>query len=289
MGSPFDPYDGKSLLSLLSETHPPPPKPSLSGLSSALSPFGSFSPLSGKASVFDLINTPPPPAPPLPVKPAVALAPPMINRKVYFAFDFDDLIRVNNVRQVGKVGPREQKGPRQFSDRSIWESRDIKNEQNLKNLMLRAVRFSSAVCVLVGSKTYQSRWVKYEIARAIIDQRGLMAVHLNSINHHQRKAPDRLGVNPLHVMGVYRHSNGNFYLYEKHVTVVDAANSKLDFAWRPYDDYTDPVPFPRYLQMPSVDRIMPLAINAKEYDMTSDQGFKNIGSWIDAAAVQVGR
>src|SRR5215472_11148772 len=163
-------YPSQTLLDLLrGDTSPLAPSTPLSTLAS------------GRAqSLVNMLPVVPPVAPT--ANALVAL----VKRKVYFAFDFDDLIRVNNVRQVGKIGSCEQKNPRSFYDRSIWESRDIKNEENLKALMRNAVRYSSAVCVLIGTKTWQSRWVKYEIARAVIEQRGLLAVHLNGINHHQR-------------------------------------------------------------------------------------------------------
>jgi hypothetical protein len=212
-----------------------------------------------------------------------------VKRKVYFAFDFDDLMRVNNVRQVGKIGPREASNPRTFSDRSIWESRNIKNEENLKNLMRGAIRHSSAVCALIGANTWRSRWAKYEIARAVIDERGLLAVHVNSINHHARRVPDRPGISPLHWMGVYNSPNGNFYLYEQHVVVTNTAAAELGFEWRPYEDYTTPVPLPRYIPNIDVGYVMPLSVHTAEYDMTTNEGFRNIGAWIDTAAAQVGR
>ena len=58
---------------------------------------------------------------PIPLRPPVGVpmavkaltAPPLlqVKRKVYFAFDFDDVIRVNNARQIGKIGSREQRNP----------------------------------------------------------------------------------------------------------------------------------------------------------------------------------
>jgi hypothetical protein len=207
---------------------------------------------------------------------------------VYFAFDFDDLIRVNNVRQIGKIEPRERKNPRTFSDRSIWESRNIKNEENLKNLMRQGVRYSSVVCVLVGTNTWCSRWAKYEVARAIIDERGLLAVHINSIDHNIRKTTDKPGISPLHVMGIFHAANGDHYLYEKHVVLTSAATAELGYEWRPYEDFADPVPLPPYIPSPAVGYVIPLSIYTREYDMGHD-GFKNIGLWIDAAAVEAGR
>jgi hypothetical protein len=235
--NPF--YRRHSLADIIGSTPStqPPPNPFL-----ALAPQ---SPLA-QPSQLNALTSPPPPPRHLPgVPPAVRAftAPsPLLRRKVYFAFDFDDVIRVNNVRQNGKIGSREQNNPRSFYDRSMWEKRDIKSEETLKNLMRQAVRYSSTVCVLIGTNTWKSRWVKYEIARAVIEERGLLAVHLNGINHNVRRTPDRRGVNPLHVMGVYHNHNGNYYLYDWHLVVRNAATAELGYEWRPFEDFTDRVP-----------------------------------------------
>jgi len=104
-------------------------------------------------------------------KPAPFKPPQQVKRKVYFAFDFDDLLRTNNVRLVGKLDRPEVRNARSFYDRSIWESRDIRDIETLKRLMREGVKHSSVVCVLIGTNTWTSRWVKYEIARSIIDQK----------------------------------------------------------------------------------------------------------------------
>src|SRR5262249_45248002 len=65
---------------------------------------------------------------------------PTQKRMVYFAFAFDDQMRVNNIRQFGKIGPRESRNARHFRDRSIWESRDIKTVEGLKDLMRDAMK-----------------------------------------------------------------------------------------------------------------------------------------------------
>lgn len=218
--------------------------------------------------------------------PAPFVAPaPEIRRKVYFAFDFDDLMRVNNVRQVGKVGPRVARS-RGFFDRSIWESRSIKNIDNLKKLMRGAIQYSSAICVLIGTHTWHSRWVRYEIARAVIDDKGLLAVHVNGINHHERKEPDKFGVNPLHFMGLYHSPNGNYYLCERQLVVH---SGEPTFEWQFYADYSDPVQLPRYMGSSAQEQIIPLSHYAAEYDMVRDNGYANMGGWFDSAALAVGR
>jgi hypothetical protein len=91
------------------------------------------------------------------------------------------------------------------------------------------------VCVLIGTDTWQRRWVKYEIARAIIDGRGLLAVHINNIRHHQTRTMHPLGINPLAVMGVGKLQEtilgaARYYLYEcKSVLTAHA----YEWQWHP--------------------------------------------------------
>lgn len=155
--------------------------------------------------------------PVMPYRPAapVPVVVPEVKRKVYFAFSFSDVIRVNNVRNTGKIGPRETKKARVFYDRSMWEQRSITNDPGLMALMRAGVAHSSVICVLIGTDTWKSRWVRYEIARAVVDRRGLFAVHINGINHNVRRAPDALGYNPLDAMAVYKDPNGKYYLWER--------------------------------------------------------------------------
>ncbi|MGZ4869681.1 MAG: TIR domain-containing protein [Halobacteriota archaeon] len=135
----------------------------------------------------------------LPVTPVIRPEP--VRRMAYFAFDFDDLMRVNNVRQTGKIGFRVMPRSRGFLDRSVWEASKAFTDRGLKEMMQRASKFSSVACVIIGSNTWFSRWVRYEIALAIINQRGLLAIDVNNIKHHVRQAPDPLGLNPSWIMG----------------------------------------------------------------------------------------
>jgi hypothetical protein len=114
-------------------------------------------------------------------------------------------------------------------------------------------------------------------------------VHINSINHNVRRTPDRPGISPLHVMGIYHSWNGNYYLYEAHPCVTNASPARLGWEWLPYEDYSAAVPLPRYISAIGAGLVMPLSAYTKEHDMTHDDGFKNIGDWIDAAAAQVTR
>jgi hypothetical protein len=212
---------------------------------------------------------------------------PEVKRKVYFAFSFSDVIRVNCVRNSGKIGSQETKNVRAFYDRSIWEQRSITNDKGLKALMRNGVEHSPAICVLIGTDTWQSRWVRYEIARSVINRRGLLAVHINGIDHHQRLAPDAPGLNPLAVMAVGRDPNGLYYLYE--ACVAADVNGALNWEWRPYKGHAVPVPLPRYMPDMDAGRLRPLSTATSLYDFAANDGARNMGEWIDGAAARVGR
>jgi hypothetical protein len=100
--------------------------------------------------------------------------------------------------------------------------------------------------------------------------------------------PDKLGLNPLYAMGVYRGLNGSYYLYERCID-VDPQTAQPFWKWQPYEDYTDPVPRPRYVESLDPEHVVPLSAVTAVHDMAADAGAKNIGVWIDDAAKVVGR
>ncbi len=109
-------------------------------------------------------------------------------------------MRVNVVRNAWKIDHPDNALMRSFQDSSLWESCKLEGDEAVKRLIREGVEYTSAVCVLIGTDTWVRRWVRYEIARAIIDGRGLLSVHLNSIRHHHTKTPHTRGHNPLGCM-----------------------------------------------------------------------------------------
>ena len=56
-----------------------------------------------------------------------------------------------------------------------------------------------------------------------------------------------------------------------------------------YADYTDPVKLPPWLADSAPGYVTPPANKAVEYDYVGGNGHKNIGAWIDLAALRAGR
>jgi hypothetical protein len=169
----------------------------------------------------------------------LASAPPT-KRKAFFSFHFDDIMRVNVVRNAWKITHPDNTLMPSFYDSSLWEARKLEGDAAVKRLIREGVSYTSAVCVLVGSETWLRRWVKYEIARAIIDERGLLAVHLNSIRHHRTLTPHTRGTNPLAFMAVGKVqeaalSTARHYLFER--IAIRSALEEYKWEWHRYQDY----------------------------------------------------
>ena len=219
-------------------------------------------------------------------------AAPTIKRKAFFSFHYDDIMRVNVVRNAWKIDHPDNALMRSFQDSSLWESRKLKGDDAVKRLIREGVEYTSAVCVLIGSETWLRRWVRYEIARAIIDGRGLLGVHLNSIRHHHTKTPHTRGLNPLDYMAVGKVqeavlSTPRYYLFERQPVPNGAGG--YSWPWNRYGDYTSSVTLPPWLADPLAGYVTPLSQNASMHDYIADDGHKNIGSWIDSAAQRAGR
>lgn len=206
-----------------------------------------------------------------------------IKRKVFFSFHYNDIMRVNNVRKVWSIDHPDAQSMRGFYDASLWESRKLVGPEALKRLIREGVEQTSAICVLIGADTWSREWVRYEIARAIIDNRGLLGVHINSLNHHQTRTPHLLGPNPFDYIGLYRQPNSLLGGSQCYLCEHDGSG------WRPYQHYSNAVNLPAYLQPPDPGYIRQLSSAVPVYDFVGGTGHSNIGSWIDAAARRVGR
>jgi hypothetical protein len=90
-------------------------------------------------------------------------------------------------------------------------------------------------------------------------------------------------------MGVCLHANGSFYLCEQKLVLKSVYPAKYEWEWFYYDDHKTPVTIPPYLAVPAVGRITILATGTASHEYVLENGVANLGTWLDAAAKQVGR
>src|SRR5687767_2950158 len=97
-------------------------------------------------------------------------------RRVYFSFDYQDVadFRVNVVRNHWMTKPdRESAG---FFDASMWEAAQRTSPGAIKAIIDAALDRTSVTCVLVGTRTFERRWVRYELMRSFQRGNTLLAV-----------------------------------------------------------------------------------------------------------------
>lgn len=193
-------------------------------------------------------------------------------RRVFFSFDWDDVWRVNQVRNSWVTKGNYKAG---FADGAEIEKVKKQTDKEIQEWIDKQMKRKSVTCVLIGSKTDKSKWVKYEIEKSIKEKKGLLGVFIHKLKDSNHKT-DKKGTNLLEdygkndfgetvknalVRGVGWGLAGLvFPQLAIPAAIIGSAFALLD----PNDDY-------------------------KIYDWVTDNGFNNLGSWIEKAAKQVGR
>ena len=84
----------------------------------------------------------------------------MVKRQVFFSFHYSrDAWRASQVRNMGKVADSST-----FSDND-WEEVRYKTDTKIKEWIDNQLALRSCLVVLVGAKTSERKWVKYEIEK----------------------------------------------------------------------------------------------------------------------------
>jgi len=105
----------------------------------------------------------------------------MATKRVYFSFHYQDVadFRANVVRNHKIVGSDSKSAG--YLDASIWEEAKKKGDLALKRMINSELDYTSMTVVLIGSETYDRRWVRYEIMKSLERGNQVVGVHINSI------------------------------------------------------------------------------------------------------------
>lgn len=189
-------------------------------------------------------------------------------KRVFFSFHYQDIIdfRANVVRNHWRLKPnRESAG---YFDASIWEKAKKKGNISLKILINRAIKNTSNTCVLIGSDTYNRKWVGYEIMKSMKEGNYIFGVHINRIKGKDGKIKTK-GSNPLYFLG-YSFSNDG-----KKLNLHNFINEK----WIKY-------PYLDGWSVKQVDekfrnKITRLSTDYPVYDWNSDNGYNKFSEWVE--------
>jgi hypothetical protein len=96
-------------------------------------------------------------------------------RRVYFAFDYQDVFSVNQIRRSGQFVGVSLAG---FADASQWEKLKQRNDTVIARAIDDALKNTSVTVVCIGARTAARRWVKYELAASVARGNGLLGVYL---------------------------------------------------------------------------------------------------------------
>jgi len=98
-------------------------------------------------------------------------------RKVFFSFSWDDNWAVNQIRNIGTFETTNRK----FTDHADIEAVKRSSDESIKRWINDQLDGASVTCVLIGSDTASSKWVRYEIDRSLERKMGVFGVFIHKI------------------------------------------------------------------------------------------------------------
>ena len=198
-------------------------------------------------------------------------------RRTFFSFHYKpDVTRAWVVRNswVTKVtqGEREDAG---FFDSSVFEAAQRDGDEVLKRFLREGLKNTTVTGVLVGTQTTLRRWVRYEIFRSFIRGNGLFGVRIHTIAGFDKKLSAK-GSNPFD--GMAFNVDGDQLRFKEYMT--NGWQWAQDVGSMPLSD----VPYDLgAMTNHTLSCLFPI------YDWFDNDGYNNLGDWIEAAASQAGR
>lgn len=116
-----------------------------------------------------------------------------MSRNVFFSFKYEDVSRAMVVRNSWVTQGKNAAG---FIDSADFEEVKRKGDKAIQNWIDNQLKGTSVTVVLVGEKTCDSRWVKYEIEKSKEIGNGLIGIDISKIKNLQKETSERCGQIP---------------------------------------------------------------------------------------------
>lgn len=128
-----------------------------------------------------------------------------MTRKVFFSFHYErDSIRAGQVRSSNVVKNDKIKTS-DFIDSGKWEEIKRGGELAIKNWIAEQLNDTSVTVVLIGAKTSERKWIKYEIDESLKKGNGLVGIYIHQCKKFDGST-DIKGKNPFD--NLYLNRNG---------------------------------------------------------------------------------
>lgn len=189
-------------------------------------------------------------------------------RRVFFSFHYErDVWRSNVVRNSWVAKPdREVAG---FIDSAEFEALKRQGEEAIKRWINKQLEGTSVTVVLIGTETYKREWVRYEIIKSFDKGNGQLGIYIHNIEDRNGYT-DYKGKNPFEYLMLSIDNAGRAKYYEwdgyKWISFSKYPNCSLSFEER----YRG-----KGYQFSKMYVV---------YDWVNEDGFNNLGDWIEKAA-----
>ena len=195
-------------------------------------------------------------------------------RRTFFSFHYQyDVSRAHIVRNSWVT--KEDREDAGFFDASVFESKKRAGDETLKRFITEALDGTTVTGVLIGNQTAMRPWVRYEIVRSFQRGKGLFGIRIHNIKNLAGEFGSA-GENPFDYLGY--------------------AVSGSQVAWREWngDQWVDYTKVPTATvsetgQALSIGEAKQFSNRFPIYDWVNDNGYENLGFWVERAAQQAGK
>ena len=198
-----------------------------------------------------------------------------MTRRVFFSFHYDDVMRVQHIRQMGAFVGKEVV---RFEDKAAYEKVKKQGDAAIKQWIRNQLNGTSVTVVLIGTDTWKRPYVRYEIEQSYLRGNGLLGIHINGLHGMNRRTKAK-GRNPFAY--VERPPNRIGALVRALTQPPQGLASILIARGTPSPSIFGQTP----ATLEHKARIYPGGVSVNDYDTIQ----ANIGDWIEIAARNVGR
>ena len=117
-------------------------------------------------------------------------------KRVYYSFHYEkDYWRLQQIRK----NPAVQGQSIYAADE--WENLKWEGDYRVKTIIDKAMQNRHCVVVLIGTETFDSRWVQYEIEKAWSERKGLFGIYIHNLKDGNGNRSE-MGRNPFEIFSV---------------------------------------------------------------------------------------